>query len=175
MSATWKASVEAGKKRGLTKQAPVWHYTKCRDLNSRLFTLAQTAWPQTGTCLLSRRLRSLKQAPVWHYTKCRDPNRRLFSFAQTGVTQTGACLLSRRLRGPKQAPVYPCAGLCRGRKVYSGTRPNFPSPAGARLPLRMALWWCKRHFRGSREGLLRGRGPIKISAGCLLLRPTKVF
>gem|GEM_PF-5604509 len=25
------------------EQAPVWHYTKCRTLNSRLFTLVQIA------------------------------------------------------------------------------------------------------------------------------------
>ena len=45
--------------------------------------------------------------------------------------QTGACLPSRRLRGLKQAPVYFRAGLCRGREVYSGTRPSFPAPVGA--------------------------------------------
>jgi len=58
------------------------------------------------------------------------PNRHLFTLAQFAWRQTGACLLSRRLRGAKQAPVYSRAGLCRGREVYSGTRPNFPTPVG---------------------------------------------
>jgi len=36
----------------------------CLSPNRRLFTLAQIAGPQTGACLLSRKLRSAKQAPV---------------------------------------------------------------------------------------------------------------
>ena len=81
---------------------------------------------QTGTCLASRRLRSLKQAPVWHYTKCRTLNRHLFAFPKLLRFEDGIVV-------------------------------------------------CERPPRGSGEGLLRGRGPIKISAGCLLLRPTKEF
>ena len=113
------------------KQAPVYSRADCVAPNRRLFSFAQTAWPQTGTCLPSRRLHGAKQAPVYPRVDCVASNRRLFSFAQAGVTQTGACLASRRLECPKQAPVYPCAGLCRGRAVYSGTRPCFPAPVGA--------------------------------------------
>ena len=47
------------------KQAPVYHCTDCVTPNRRLFTIAQVAWTQTGTCLPSRRLHSLKQAPVY--------------------------------------------------------------------------------------------------------------
>ena len=115
--------------RGL-KQAPVCLRADCRTSNRRLFTLAQIAWRQTGACLLSRRLRSLKQALVYPRANCVASNRRLFTLAQIAGPQTGACLLSRRLQDAKQAPVYSRAGLCRGRAVYSGTRPNFPTPVG---------------------------------------------
>ena len=130
------------------KQPLVYPRADCVALNRRLFTLAQTAWPQTGACLPSRRLHSPKQAPVWHYTKCRDLNSRLFTLAQAFAEAGKFILVPGQTSQPRQGPC--CA-------------------------LRMALWWRERPPRGSGEGLLRGRGPIKISAGCLLLRPTKVF
>ena len=47
------------------KQAPVYRRADCVTPNRHLFTIAQVAWTQTGTCLPSRRLHSLKQAPVY--------------------------------------------------------------------------------------------------------------
>ena len=60
--------------------------------------------PQTGTCLLSRRLCSPKQAPVYPRADCVAPNRRLFTLAQASAE---------------------------AEEVYPGTRPNFAAPAGA--------------------------------------------
>ena len=157
---------------------------------------------QTGTCLLSCRLRSPKQAPVYPRADCVATNRRLFGITQNAGPQTGTCLLSCRLRSPKQAPVYPRAdcvatnrhlfgitqnagtqtGACLGlQKTEAKAQANFEVPGQLPIPGRALLRFedgivvRERRPRRSREGLLRGRGPIKISAGCLLLRPTKVF
>ena len=116
------------------EQAPVWHYTKCRDLNSCLFTLSQTAWPQTGACLLSRRLRGPKQAPVYSRASRSEPNRYLFSFAQASAE---------------------------AEEVYPGTRPSFPAPAGALFgfpnccALRMVSWCAKGDLGGAERDCCR--------------------
>ena len=57
---------------------------------------------QTGTCLASRRLRSLKQAPVWHYTKCRTLNRHLFAFPKLLRFEDGIMVAQKALSGEQR-------------------------------------------------------------------------
>lgn len=51
---------------------------------------------QTGTCLLSRRLRSLKQAPVYSRADCVASNRRLFAF------EDGIMVVQKALSGEQR-------------------------------------------------------------------------
>ena len=150
--------------------------------NRRLFAFAQIAGPQTGACLASRRLQGLKQAPVWHYTKCRTLNRHLFAFAQASAEAEEVYPGTRpNFPAPAGALFAFAQASAEAEGVYPGTRPNFPAPAGALFWLPKLLRFengivvRERYPRRSGERLLRGRDPIKISAGCLLLRPTKVF
>jgi len=62
---------------------------------------------------------------------------------------------------PEQAPVYPCAGLCRGREVYSGTRPNFPAPAGALFVFEDGIMVAQKALSGEQRGIAAGQRPDK--------------
>ena len=105
------------------KQAPVCLRANCIASNRRLFSFAQIAWPQTGACLLSRRLRGPKQAPVYSRADCVAPNRRLFAFAQIAWPQTGACLALHKMQDSKQAPVYPRANcMAPNRRLFGITQ-----------------------------------------------------
>ena len=65
------------------------------------------------------------------------------------------------MQGPKQAPVYSHAGFCRGRDVYSGTRPNFPAPAGALLRFEDGIMVVQKALSGEQRGIAAGQRPDK--------------
>ena len=65
------------------------------------------------------------------------------------------------MQDSKQAPVCLCAGLCRGREVYSGTRPNFPAPAGALLRFEDGIMVVQKALSGEQRGFAAGQRPDK--------------
>ena len=150
------------------KQAPVYSRADCVAPNWRLFAFAQIAGPQTGACLALHKMQDPKQAPV---CLC------------AGLCRGRGSLswYPAKLPSPGRGPVCLRPGLCRGRGSLSWYPAKLPSPGRGPVWLLKLLRFedgivvRERRPRRSGEGLLRGRDPIKISAGCLLLRPTKVF
>ena len=106
--------------------------------------------PQSSACLGPRTLREANRVPVLGRAHCAKPIECLFWSAHTARSQSSACLGPRTLREANRAPVWvralcakgacgprrvwlgtrqtwlasltPRAGLCRGRKVCSGSK-----------------------------------------------------
>ena len=78
--------------------------------------------PQSSACLGPRTLREANRVPVWGRAHCAKPIEYLFGSAHTARSQSSACLDPRTLREANRVLVRVCAGLCRGRKVCSGSK-----------------------------------------------------